>query len=220
MGLVRLRLASTFDAEHPTFIPRYTSTTLQAPRGHMTRPRIYAIRHKVNSLLSQPSLSTREIWLLPQTEALCILKYQGVRASPVAPPGRPPQAIFSRRRRKNGPVTPPGARFSPAWAEISAGGPRPNPARWGALGGAGANCFGAKQPRARRVSDSTLFSLLCRPHRLVSRGESMPKLPRCRAGQPAPLMPHGRRSEDRTTRVPSPATRTRRPRVRAAPPPI
>ena len=63
------------DAEHPTFIPMYTPTTLQAPRGHMTRPRTYAIGHKVNSLLSEPSLSTCETWLLPQTCVLCMIRY-------------------------------------------------------------------------------------------------------------------------------------------------
>ena len=65
------------DAEHPTFIPMYTPTTLRAPRGHMTRPRAYAIGHKVNSILSKPSLSSRETWLLLQARTLCILRYQG-----------------------------------------------------------------------------------------------------------------------------------------------
>ena len=31
------------DAEHPTFIPMYTPTTLQTPSGHMTRPQTYSI---------------------------------------------------------------------------------------------------------------------------------------------------------------------------------
>ena len=39
------------DAEHPTFIPMYTPTTLQALREHKTRPHLYTIGHKVNSLL-------------------------------------------------------------------------------------------------------------------------------------------------------------------------
>ena len=63
------------DAEHPTFIPMYTPTTLQAPRGHMTRPQTYAIGHKVNSLLFEPSLSTCETWLLPHAWTLPILRY-------------------------------------------------------------------------------------------------------------------------------------------------
>ena len=63
------------DAEHPTFIPMYTPTTLQAPRGHMTRPQTYAIGHKVNSLLFEPSLSTCETWLLPHAWTLHTLRY-------------------------------------------------------------------------------------------------------------------------------------------------
>ena len=53
----------------------YTPTTLQTPRGHMTRPRTYAMGHKVNSLLSEPSLSTCETWLLPPTCVLCMIRY-------------------------------------------------------------------------------------------------------------------------------------------------
>ena len=53
----------------------YTLTTLQAPRGHMTRPRPYAIGHKVNSLLFEPSLSTCETWLLPHAWTLHTLRY-------------------------------------------------------------------------------------------------------------------------------------------------
>ena len=64
------------DAEHPTFIPMYTPTTLQTPRGHMKRPRRYTIGHKVNSLLSEPSLSTCETWLLPQMCVLCMSRNQ------------------------------------------------------------------------------------------------------------------------------------------------
>ena len=63
------------DAKHPTFIPMYTPTTLQTPSGHMTRPRTYAIGHKVNSLLSEPSLSTCETWLLPPTCVICMIRY-------------------------------------------------------------------------------------------------------------------------------------------------
>ena len=39
------------------------------------RPRTYAIGHKVNSLLSEPSLSTCETWLLPPTCVLCMIRY-------------------------------------------------------------------------------------------------------------------------------------------------
>ena len=62
------------DAEHPTFIPMYTPTTLQTPSGHMTRPRTYAIGHKVNSLLSEPSLPTCDTWLLPHIYVLCMTR--------------------------------------------------------------------------------------------------------------------------------------------------
>ena len=41
----------------------------------MTRSQLYAIGHKVNSLLSEPSLSTCEIWLLPPTCVLCMIRY-------------------------------------------------------------------------------------------------------------------------------------------------
>ena len=64
------------DAEHPTIIPMYTTSTLQAPRGHKMGPQLYAIGHKVNSLLSESSLSTCETWLLPQTCVLCMTRNQ------------------------------------------------------------------------------------------------------------------------------------------------
>ena len=54
----------------------YIPTTLQAPRIHKTRPQVYAIGHKVNSLLSESSLSTCETWLLPQTCVLCMTRNQ------------------------------------------------------------------------------------------------------------------------------------------------
>ena len=53
----------------------YIPTTLQVPKGHMTRPRTYVIGHKVNSLLSELSLSTCETWLLPPTCVLCMIRY-------------------------------------------------------------------------------------------------------------------------------------------------
>ena len=49
------------DAEHPTIIPMYT--------------RAYAIGHKVNSLLSESSLSSCKTWMLLQARTLCILRY-------------------------------------------------------------------------------------------------------------------------------------------------
>ena len=56
--------------------PMYTMTTPHAPRGYTMRPRLYAIGRKVNSLLSELSLSTCETWLLPQTCVMCMTKNQ------------------------------------------------------------------------------------------------------------------------------------------------
>ena len=39
------------------------------------KPRTYVIGHKVNSLLSELSLSTCETWLLPPTCVLCMIRY-------------------------------------------------------------------------------------------------------------------------------------------------
>ena len=134
----------------------------------------------------------------------------GLRASPAAPQEGLPRRFFragAEKTAQSRPQEPDFRRLGPKTAPADPGRTR----RAGGDPGAPANCFGVKKPRARRVSDTALFSALRRLHRLVSRGESMPKLPRCRAGQPTPLMPHGRRSEYRMTRVPrppSPATRT------------
>ena len=61
--------------EHPTFIPIYTTTSPQAPSAHMLRPQAYAIGPKVNSLLSESSLSACKTWMLLQARTLCILRY-------------------------------------------------------------------------------------------------------------------------------------------------
>ena len=50
------------DAEHPTFIPMYTPTTLQAPRIHKMRPRLCAIGHKVNPFLNASPFHSCETW--------------------------------------------------------------------------------------------------------------------------------------------------------------
>ena len=60
------------DAEHPTIIPMDASTP--TPRGPMTRARAKAIEDKVNSLLSELPLPTRETWLLPHSETLCVIR--------------------------------------------------------------------------------------------------------------------------------------------------
>src|SRR4051812_11868506 len=50
----------------------------QVPSGPMTRSRARALETEVTSLLSQFHFDEHETWLLPQTETLCILRYQGV----------------------------------------------------------------------------------------------------------------------------------------------
>nr|XP_045083631.1 serine/arginine repetitive matrix protein 1-like [Aegilops tauschii subsp. strangulata] len=61
----------------------------------------------------------------------------------------------------------------------------------GEPGGARASCFGAKQPRARRVSEMGASS----PSSPRFPRESMPRLPRCRRRSALPLIPHGRRAD-------------------------
>ena len=74
----------------------------------------------------------------------------------------------------------PGGRFSPAWAEISAGGPRPNPTCWGVPGAPGrvVMVLSSRGPAesARRA--------LRRPHRLGSRGNQCQGCRAAAAGQP------------------------------------
>ena len=65
------------DAEHPTVIPMDTTSTTQAPSGPMTRARARAIQSEINSLLVELPFDPLETWLLPQTEMLCVLRYQG-----------------------------------------------------------------------------------------------------------------------------------------------
>lgn len=50
----------------------------QVPSGPMTRSRARALKTEVTSLLSQFHFDDHKTWLLPQTETLCILRYQGV----------------------------------------------------------------------------------------------------------------------------------------------
>ena len=86
------------DAEHPTFIPMYTPTTLQAPRIHKMRPRLCAIGHKVNSLLFEPSLSACETWLLPHAWTLHTLRYNQDDHGESKDQGQ----AWKRRRKKEG----------------------------------------------------------------------------------------------------------------------
>ena len=60
----QLRGMNIYDAEHPTIIPMYTEA--------------YAFGPKVNSLLSDSSLSACKTWMLLQARTLCILRYTRV----------------------------------------------------------------------------------------------------------------------------------------------
>jgi hypothetical protein len=63
--------------------------------------------------------------------------WKGIRASPLALPKGPPNAIWGHRRRKSCPVAPPCGFFHPARRMFSFGAPDPNPVHGGATGGAG-----------------------------------------------------------------------------------
>ena len=65
------------DAEHPKVIPMDLPSSPQVPSGPMTHARARALKTEVTSLLSQFPFETHNTWLLPQTETLCILRYQG-----------------------------------------------------------------------------------------------------------------------------------------------
>ena len=49
-------------------------TSPSTPLGPLTRARAKAIEDKVNSLLSELPLPTRETWLLPHSETLCVIR--------------------------------------------------------------------------------------------------------------------------------------------------
>ena len=51
-------------------------TSPTTPLGPMTRARARAIENEVNSLLVELPFDPLETWLLPQTEMLCVLRYQ------------------------------------------------------------------------------------------------------------------------------------------------
>ena len=55
----------------------------------MTRARARSLKTEVTSLLSQLPFDSHETWLLPQTETLCILKYQGVNHGEARRQGEP-----------------------------------------------------------------------------------------------------------------------------------
>ena len=65
------------------------STSPTTPLGPMTRARARALETEVTSLLSQLPFDSHETWLLPQTEMLCILRYQGVSHGEARKQGEP-----------------------------------------------------------------------------------------------------------------------------------
>lgn len=65
----------------------YTPATLHTPRGHMTRPRTYAIGTKVNPLFFKNIMNIHWTLLLPHQSALCVLRYDDRR--PQAGEGHP-----------------------------------------------------------------------------------------------------------------------------------
>ena len=65
----------------------YTPTTLHTPRGHMTRPRTYAIGTKVNPLFFENIMNIHWTCFLPHQSALCVLRYKDRR--PQAGEGHP-----------------------------------------------------------------------------------------------------------------------------------
>lgn len=52
--------------------------TPQAPSGPMTRARACVIETEVKSPLFKLTMHTYETWLLPHSETLCILRYEGI----------------------------------------------------------------------------------------------------------------------------------------------
>ena len=77
------------DVEHPRAIPMDLPSSHQVPSGPMTRSRARALKTEVTSLLSQFHFDEHETWLLPQTETLCILRYQGVSHGEARKQGKP-----------------------------------------------------------------------------------------------------------------------------------
>ena len=78
-----------YDAEHPSIIPMDSTSTHPTPQGPMTRARARALETEVTSLLSQFPFDSHETWLLPQSETLCILRYQGASHEEARKQGEP-----------------------------------------------------------------------------------------------------------------------------------
>ena len=100
-------------------IPMDLPSSPKIPHGPMTRACARAIENEVNSLLIELPFDPLETWLLPQTEMLCVLRYQGSNQGevtmqdghreheedlpsperPVLPPQLPPQLPVDRYNR-------------------------------------------------------------------------------------------------------------------------
>ena len=83
-----------------------TTSTTQAPSGPMTRARARAIQSEVNSLLVELPFDPLETWLLPQTEMLCVLRYQGSNQGEVTTQGEHREHVDDRPSPE-GPEQPP-----------------------------------------------------------------------------------------------------------------
>src|SRR3954471_4322423 len=96
---------SQSDAEHPKVIPMDLPSSHQVPKGPMTRARARALETEVTSLLSQFHFDEHETWLLPQTETLCILRYQGDNHGDAVEQGEPEEED-GRQEAEEKPATP------------------------------------------------------------------------------------------------------------------
>ena len=75
--------------EHPSIIPMDSTATHPTPQGPMTGARARALETDVISLLSHFHFDAHETWLLPHTNTLCILRYQGVHREEARKQGEP-----------------------------------------------------------------------------------------------------------------------------------
>jgi hypothetical protein len=114
LDLLVLTAGTVSDAEHPTSIPMYTTTTPQAPSGPTMRPQAYAIGHKVNLLLDASPFQSCETWLLPHAKTLHVLRYQEDPLGDAQDHGQVPKYMDEGARRKE-PEKVPRPRTSGPW---------------------------------------------------------------------------------------------------------
>ena len=93
------------DAEDPKVIPMDLPSPHQVPSGPMMRARARALETEVTSLLSHFHFDTHETWLLPQTETLCILRYQGVIHGDAKEQENPKRKMDVKTEKKKGKVS-------------------------------------------------------------------------------------------------------------------